>query len=61
MGVRMTNVTHLPPLARPDQSAPESHCQKKSPLKWKHIMVKTANIITPSGFQMKRKLSLENL
>ena len=63
MGVRMTNVTHLPPLTRPGQSAPESHCQKitlKIESKWKHIMVKTAKIITPSDFQMKRKLSLEN-
>ena len=63
MGVRVTNVTHLPPLTRPGQSAPESHCQKitlKIESKWKHIMVKTAKIITPSDFQMKRKLSLEN-
>ena len=49
MGVRMTNVTHLPPLKRPGQSAPKSHCQKitlKIESKWKHIMVKTAKIIT---------------
>jgi len=32
MGVRLTNVTQLPPLTRPSQSAPKSHCQK-NPLK----------------------------
>ena len=47
MGVRMTNVTHLPPLTRPGQSAPESHCQKitlKIESKWKHFTARTEEL-----------------
>lgn len=57
MGVRLTNVTQLPPLTRPGQSAPKSHCQKialKIESKWKHFTARTEEIITPSVSRMKK-------